>query len=435
MIKCVIWDLDNTLLDGVYLESNGGPPAANAELTVVLHQLAGRGILQAIASRNPPEACQHAAQATDHEFAVAQCGWGAKSAAITAITAELGLTAGEVAFVDDDPLERAEVSFSLPDVLVLAPDDVPDAAAWPQFSPPVVTAEARRRGELYLQRRARQEEAKAFGGSRDEFLRYSQTTVTIGAASTADVARLHELSVRTHQFNSTGTSVPAAEFTALLSSPGHRVVAVRLSDRFGDDGLVGACVLATGPEARSRPGGPDWEVPLLMVSCRALGRGVIDALLTWICQAAQAAGSARVTLPCLLSPRNVPLRIALTGAGFRTSSQAVTGQVAEYARDLSEPLAALPSWVVTAGLAELTGELRRLLAELTGDPLALTAPLDTALLRDGIGLDSLGGTMLLTQIERRYGVDIAADDLNLDALASIGTLAAYLAARCQGGER
>jgi methoxymalonate biosynthesis protein len=435
VIKCVIWDLDNTLLDGVYLESNGGPPAANAELTVVLHELAGRGILQAIASKNPPEACQHAAQATGHAFAAAQCGWGAKSAAITAITDELGLTVGEVAFVDDDPLERAEVSFSLPDVLVLAPDDVPEASAWPQFSPPVVTAEARRRGELYLQRRARQEEAKAFGGSRDEFLRYCQTTVTIGAASTGDVARLHELSVRTHQFNSTGTSVPAAEFAALLASPGDRVVAVRLSDRFGDDGLVGACVLATGPEAKSRPGAPDWQVELLMVSCRALGRGVIDALLTWICRAAQAAGSARVTLPCVLSPRNVPLRIALTGAGFRTSSQAVTGQVAEYARDLSEPLAALPGWVVTAGLADLTGELRRLLAELTGDPLALTAPLDTALLRNGIGLDSLGGTMLLTEIERRYGVDIAADDLNLDALASIGTLAAYLTARCQGGER
>jgi acyl carrier protein len=84
---------------------------------------------------------------------------------------------------------------------------------------------------------------------------------------------------------------------------------------------------------------------------------------------------------------------------------------------------------VSAGSEELTGELRRLLADLTGHQLALTAPLDTALLRDGIGLDSLGGTMLLTEIERRYGVDIAAEDLNLDALASIGTLAAYLARR------
>jgi acyl carrier protein len=51
------------------------------------------------------------------------------------------------------------------------------------------------------------------------------------------------------------------------------------------------------------------------------------------------------------------------------------------------------------------------------------------LLKDGIGLDSLGATVLLTQIERQYGVDIAEEDLNLDALASIGTLAAYLSAR------
>jgi len=79
--------------------------------------------------------------------------------------------------------------------------------------------------------------------------------------------------------------------------------------------------------------------------------------------------------------------------------------------------------------ADLTGEIRQLLAELTGDARPLDAPADTALLRDGIGLDSLGGTVLLTEIERRYGVDIAGEDLNLDCLASIGTLADYVAAR------
>ncbi len=79
--------------------------------------------------------------------------------------------------------------------------------------------------------------------------------------------------------------------------------------------------------------------------------------------------------------------------------------------------------------ADLTGEIRQLLAELTGDSRPLDAPLDTALLRDGIGLDSLGGTVLLTEIERRYGVDIAAEDLNLDCLESIGALADYIASR------
>ncbi len=77
----------------------------------------------------------------------------------------------------------------------------------------------------------------------------------------------------------------------------------------------------------------------------------------------------------------------------------------------------------------MTVEIRQLLAELTGNSNPLSAPLETPLLRDGIGLDSLGGTLLLTEIQGRYGVDVAGEDLNLDSLASIGTLAAYVAAR------
>jgi acyl carrier protein len=77
---------------------------------------------------------------------------------------------------------------------------------------------------------------------------------------------------------------------------------------------------------------------------------------------------------------------------------------------------------------DLTSEIRQLLADLIGNGRPLEAPPETALLRDGIGLDSLGGTVLLTEIERRYGVDIAGQDLNLDSLANIGTLVAYVTA-------
>ena len=72
------------------------------------------------------------------------------------------------------------------------------------------------------------------------------------------------------------------------------------------------------------------------------------------------------------------------------------------------------------------GEIRQLLAELTGDDRPLTAPDSTPLLRDGLGLDSLRGTVLLAEIRRRYGIDIAAEDLNLDSLASIGALTGFL---------
>lgn len=342
VIKCVIWDLDNTLLAGVYLEDEH--PPSDPVLAGVLDELSRRGILQAIASKNPPDAADYAARLLGHEFAAVRCDWAAKSAAIRSVLAELGLEPQEAAFVDDDAMERAEVSFKLPDVVVLEPRDMADAPSWPQFSPPAITDEARRRGELYLQRRARHSEAKAFGGSAAEFLRHSRTSVRIAPADDADLARLHELSVRTHQFNSSGVEVTADDFARLLGAPDHRVITVRLSDKFGDDGIVGGCVLETAK----------WRMPLLMMSCRALGRGVIDALLTWACRTAMDAGASQLVVPCVINPRNVPLRVALTSAGFRasgdtgqTGSTGATkpGRTADYVRQLDEPLPELPEWV------------------------------------------------------------------------------------------
>lgn len=83
---------------------------------------------------------------------------------------------------------------------------------------------------------------------------------------------------------------------------------------------------------------------------------------------------------------------------------------------------------MTGPAAEITAELRQLLASVTGRDDLLEIPADTRLFREGAGLDSLTGTLLLRQVERRYGVDVAAEDLNLDALETLGTLAAFVTA-------
>ena len=79
-------------------------------------------------------------------------------------------------------------------------------------------------------------------------------------------------------------------------------------------------------------------------------------------------------------------------------------------------------------VAVLAG-LRMMLAELTGRDELLSAEPETALFGAGVGLDSLAGTLLLRQVQRRWGVDVAAEDLNLDALATLSTLAAFIADR------
>ena len=82
----------------------------------------------------------------------------------------------------------------------------------------------------------------------------------------------------------------------------------------------------------------------------------------------------------------------------------------------------------------ILAEIREILAELTGQRLAPNLPPDTPLLRDGFGLDSLGATLLLSRVRDKFGVDVADEDLNLDSLASVGALAAYVADRVRPGD-
>lgn len=153
--------------------------------------------------------------------------------------------------------------------------------------------------------------------------------------------------MRTHQFNSVGEPVSEGEFARLLGSINSQLITVRLSDRFGDDGLVGGAV------AETLDG--EWEISLLMMSCRAIGRGVIGALLDWLVLAADRAGASQVAVPCVISERNVPLRIALVSAGFRAKAGpgdggaggSGHGRIARYVRRLGQDLPQLPDWVST----------------------------------------------------------------------------------------
>jgi acyl carrier protein len=79
--------------------------------------------------------------------------------------------------------------------------------------------------------------------------------------------------------------------------------------------------------------------------------------------------------------------------------------------------------------AEVIGELREILARATGREELLGLGEQVPLFGTGVGLDSLAGTLLLREVHRRFGVDVADEDLNLDALATLGTLAKFIQER------
>jgi acyl carrier protein len=78
---------------------------------------------------------------------------------------------------------------------------------------------------------------------------------------------------------------------------------------------------------------------------------------------------------------------------------------------------------------EVASELRDILVRATGREELRGIGDQQPLFGDGVGLDSLTGTLLLREVHRRFGVDVAGEDLNLDALATLGTLAAFIAER------
>jgi acyl carrier protein len=82
--------------------------------------------------------------------------------------------------------------------------------------------------------------------------------------------------------------------------------------------------------------------------------------------------------------------------------------------------------VSAGGEPEVIAALREILARATGREDLLGLSERAPLFGDGVGLDSLTGTLLLREVHRRFGVDVAAEDLNLDALATLGTLAAFV---------
>ena len=98
------------------------------------------------------------------------------------------------------------------------------------------------------------------------------------------------------------------------------------------------------------------------------------------------------------------------------------------------PEASSPGTPSHGDIASIANDLRAFLASATGRGELLHIPADTALFGTAVGLDSMTGTLLLREIQRRFGVDVAGEDLNLDSLATLGTLAAFVAQRVKPGD-
>ncbi|MFB7056554.1 HAD-IIIC family phosphatase [Streptomyces vinaceus] len=323
-VKCVVWDLDDTLWDGTLLEGDDlSVPEANRQLVRTLDE---HGILQSVASRNEPGpvAEQLRAFGLDEYFLYPQVGWSAKSASLRAVAQELNIAPESVLFVDDSEFERAEVAGELPGVRCMTRQELHALVAAGAVLPAQVTDDARRRRAMYLAESRRRTHEVAFDGPAAEFLESLDMTLRVREASTADLARAAELTQRTHQLNTTGITFGQDELASLIRDPGHRVLVAELDDRFGTYGTIGLAVVATGTTGPAgtgpRAAAPPWTIRLLLMSCRVMGRNIGTSLIAAVARLAAAHG-ARTVAHFRPTDRNRQMLVTYRFAGFGVESR------------------------------------------------------------------------------------------------------------------
>lgn len=199
----------------------------------------------------------------------------------------------------------------------------------------------------YRTEETRRAESERFQGSREEFLRWCDMRLTVGAATADEVPRALELAARTHRLNSSGLTPD--RLRELVSSDGHELYTARMTDRFGEYGIIGAALVdRTGRSGRA--GTTTWSVPLLALSCRVAGRGAAAAFLFRLMQRAREAGAEEFRVTLRPTDANLEMRILLRQAGLRRTDDtdpaiATAADSAVLGRTLQGDLPRPPAWL------------------------------------------------------------------------------------------
>jgi len=200
-IKCVVWDLDNTVWDGILLEDT--EVRLRPHVVDILKTLDERGILHSIASRNDYDTALAKLQefGIEEYFLYPQINWNSKAASIAQIAKDINIGLDAIAFVDDQPFEREEVAFSHDKILCIDSAELDSLVDRPELNPRFITEDSKQRRLMYLADIRRNREEEEFVGPKEEFLATLGMIFTIAPCREEDLKRAEELTVRTNQLN------------------------------------------------------------------------------------------------------------------------------------------------------------------------------------------------------------------------------------------
>lgn len=280
-VKCVVWDLDDTLWEGMLAE--GGGKALRPGTREILEELDRRGVLNSIASKNEPgrALARLSELGVDSYFVAPQISWDLKSILVGRIAEELNIGIDTLLLLDDSPFERAEVHHEHPEMRCVDATSLDGFLDRLELDVPA-TAEARGRRRMYQDAARRKTYEESFVGPRVEFLTSLQMRLAVSRTRPEDLDRAAELTQRTHQLNTTGLVFDRDQLGEMVERNDTLMLSIRLADRFGDYGMVGLVIVALRANT--------WCIRLYLMSCRVMGRNVGGTVIALLGLEARAQG-------------------------------------------------------------------------------------------------------------------------------------------------
>ncbi len=327
--KCIVLDLDNTLWGGVIGEDGfdgiklGSGPVGKAftEFQNLLLALHKRGIILAINSKNNSEDALRVIREhpdmilREEHFSCMKINWNNKVDNILEIANELNIGLDSMVFFDDDPVNREYMRVNLPQVLTVEiPQDVSEYSQilmnMNDFDVLKITDEDTSRGKMYLQDRQRKEFEKSAPNLGD-FLKQLDIKLKIKKANDFTIPRISQLTLKTNQFNLTTRRYQEEDIRKFVANQEDYLVGCgQIEDKFGDNGITGVFIIKK--ENKS-----EWLIDTFLLSCRIMGRGIEDGILSHILQRAKDEGVNIVKGEFISTKKNKPCEGFLSDYGFK----------------------------------------------------------------------------------------------------------------------
>jgi FkbH-like protein len=333
--KVLVLDLDNTLWGGVIgddgldrIQIGRETPLAEAYTAFQEYclSLRNRGILLAVCSKNEDAIARQGFSHPDsvlklEHISCFKANWEPKHENIAAIARELNLGADSFVFADDNPAERAIVAAQVDGIAV--PDLGSDPARYASileagryFEQVSLSKEDLDRAALYQENAERAVFESKFANY-GEYLDSLEMTAEIEPFSSVYIDRITQLTNKTNQFNLTTRRYTLAEMHAVLTDPDALGLYGRLTDRFGDNGLVSVIL--------GRRAGTTLQIDLWLMSCRVLKRDMEFAMLDALVHHARSMGIHTLRGTYLPTPKNAMVRNHYPTLGFQTVEERPDG--------------------------------------------------------------------------------------------------------------